>query len=227
MKVQLENKIKYPFAWLDEVTELTLNPKKGSANQLRIDELNSLQSRFQEEVRQVIISLKAQTFWIFSEKKKKAMLAQYAQAIRLLKQQAAANQESYPENSPLKTAGSAILDYLNELSQAIEKRYTPYLSEMTGAGEMPASSFGTFKLVCELSVDQMGIILKAADDVKLVVSRSLSTVFKSIVPYLATSNKKELSWDSMRSNSYHPEQRDKEIAIAALEKLIRKIREYK
>jgi hypothetical protein len=227
MKVQLQKKIGYPFAWLDEVTELTLNPKKGSADQLQTDELNSLQSRFQAEVRQVIASLKAQTFWIFSEKKKKAVLAQYAQAIQLLKHQAAANQESYPENSPLKAAGSAILDYLDELSHAIEKRYMSYLPEMTGAGEMPASSPDIFKLVCELSVDQMGIILKAADDVKLVVSRSLSTVFKSIVPYLATANKKELSWDSMRSNSYHPEDRDKEIAIAALEKLIRKIREYK
>jgi hypothetical protein len=225
MKVQLQKKIGYPFAWLDEVTELTLNPKKGSADQLQTDELNSLQSRFQEEVRQVIVGLKAQTFWIFSLKKKKAVLAQYAQAIQLLKHQAAANQESYPENSPLKAAGSAILDYLNELSHTIEKRYTSYLPEIEG--EMPSSSPAIFKLMCELSVDQMGIILKAADDVKLVVSRSLSMVFKSIVPYLATSNKEELSWDSMRSNSYHPEERDKEIAIAALEKLIRKIREYK
>jgi hypothetical protein len=114
------------------------------------------------------------------------------------------------------------------LSHDIEKRYTAYLPEPVITQENQAvPALGIFKIICALSIDQMGIILKAADDVKLIVSRSLSMVFKSIVPYLSTTNKKELSWDSMRSNSYHPEERDKEAAIAALEKLIRKIRDYK
>jgi hypothetical protein len=227
MKLGRENTQIYPFAWLDEVTESTLNPKKGNADQLQIDELHNLQIRFQAEVRQVIISLKVQTFWIYSEKKKRAVLAHYAEAVMLLKQQAVFNQENYPENSPLKTAGNAILNYLDELSSTLEKRYAAHLHEMADSEATPLPQANISKLICELSVDQMGIILKAADDVKLVVSRSLSMVFKSIVPYLSTANKDELSWDSMRSNSYHPEERDKEIAITALEKLIVKIREYK
>ena len=227
MKLQTEHKYIYPFAWLDEVTELTLNPKKGSTDQLHTDELNSLQLRFEAEVRRVIVSLKVQTFWLLSVKKRKAVLAQYEQAIKLLKQQAVFNQENYSNNSPIKAVGSAILHHLDELSNVLKKRYAPYLAESAGAGEMPVASLNPPRLVCELSVDQMGIILKAADDVKLVVSPSLSMVFKSIVPFLSTANKDVLSWDSMRSNSYHPEERDKEIAIAALEKLIVKIREYK
>jgi hypothetical protein len=228
MRKRLEFARQYPFAWLDEVTELTLNPKKGNADQLQVDDLNQLKNQFETETRHVITNLKAQTFWIFSLKKKKAVLQQYAEAIRLLKKQAAFNQEHYPENSLLKTAGHAVITYLDELSHAIEKRYTAYLPEMVAPGEQSIlPNAGILKIICELSVDQMGIILKAADDVKLLVSRSLSMVFKSIVPFLSTINKSDLSWDSMRSNSYHPEERDKEAAIAALEKLIRKIREYK
>jgi hypothetical protein len=165
-----------------------------------------------------------QTFWIFSARKKKAVLQEYDQAIKLLRQQATYNQENCQENSVLKAAGSAVITYLDELSHAVEKRYTGYLP--LPKGERPPVKAGIFKIICELSIDQMGIILKAADDIKLIVSSSLSMVFRSIVPYLSTPNKADLSWDSMRSNSYHPEERDKEAAIAALEKLIRKIRDY-
>jgi hypothetical protein len=227
MRKRLMSKKQYPFAWLDEAAELTLNPKKGSLTQLKADELPLLQHQFETEVRQIISSLKAQTFWIYSVKKKKALLQQYVEAIRLLKIQSADNQNYYPENSIFETTGKAIIGYLDELSHTIEKRYTAYLPKMIVAVEEPASpNSRIFKIICELSVDQMGIILKAADDVKLLLSRSLSMVFKSIVPYLSTAHKSELSWDSMRSNSYHPEERDKEAAIAALEKLIKKIREY-
>jgi hypothetical protein len=99
MRKRLESVPHYPFAWLDEVTELTLNPVKGSVEQLQADELHHLQNQFGTEVRQVLDNLKAQTFWIFSSKKKKAVLQQYDQAIRLLKQQATINQENYPEDS--------------------------------------------------------------------------------------------------------------------------------
>ena len=223
---RLENKQIYPFAWLDEVVEVTLNPKKGNIDQLHPDELHRLRDKFRTTVWQVLESLKAQTFWILSIKKRKALVQQYGQSIQLLKQQAVLNLENHPANSPLGVTGNAIIIHLDELSDAIAKRYTEYATETATTDNMPSAP-DIYKIICELSIDQIGIILKAADDIKLIVSRSLSMVFKSIVPYLSTRNKKELSWDSMRSNSYHPEERDKEAAIAALEKMIRKIREYK
>jgi len=219
-------KLPYPFAWLDEAIEQTLNPVKGSVTLLAADEIEQLRFKFGTEVHEVLGSLKAQTFWIISPKKKKAVLEEYVKAIRLLKKQAAFNQDNYPQGSILQIAGNAIIAYLDELSHAIEKRYPAYLPAQRTADEnAPQPAPGIFKIICDLSIDQMGIILKAADDIKLIVSRSLSQVFKSIVPYLSTTNKAELSWDSMRSNSYHPEERDKDAAIAALEKLIRKIRD--
>ena len=82
------------------------------------------------------------------------------------------------------------------------------------------------KLLCKLSADQIGVILKAADDTKIVLASSLSVVFRSIVPFLSTDKSKNLSWDSMRKRTYHIEQIDKDVAIATLEKLILQIREY-
>ncbi|RXM48058.1 hypothetical protein [Flavobacterium sp. YO12] len=82
------------------------------------------------------------------------------------------------------------------------------------------------KLECDLSADQIGIILRAADETRVVKSRSMSLVFQRIVPHLSTAFKKDLSYQSVRSKSYNAEENDKNIAILALEKMIKKIRTY-
>jgi len=82
------------------------------------------------------------------------------------------------------------------------------------------------KVLCILSVDQMAIMLRCVDDLKIIMSRSLNALFKSIVPFLSTPYQENISYDSMRSKSYAIETRDKEIVIQTLEEMIRKIREY-
>jgi hypothetical protein len=82
------------------------------------------------------------------------------------------------------------------------------------------------KLLCILSVDQMALILRSADDLKIIMARSLNAVFKAIVPYLSTPYQDNISYDSMRSKSYTAETRDKEIVVQTLEQMIKKIKEY-
>jgi len=82
------------------------------------------------------------------------------------------------------------------------------------------------KVLCILSTDQTGLILRAADELKILIARSMNKVFKTIVPHLSTPYKENLSYDSMRSKSYTAEERDKKIAIETLEKIIEKIKEY-
>ncbi len=82
------------------------------------------------------------------------------------------------------------------------------------------------KLLSILSVDQMALILRAADDLKIVMARSLNSVFKNIVPYLSTPYQENISYDSMRSKSYSAETRDKEIVIETLQQMIKKINDY-
>ncbi len=82
------------------------------------------------------------------------------------------------------------------------------------------------KVLCILSVDQMALVLRSADDLKIVMARSLNTVFKTIVPHLSTPYQDNISYDSMRSKSYAAETRDKEIVVQTLEQMIKKIKEY-
>lgn len=82
------------------------------------------------------------------------------------------------------------------------------------------------KIRCSLSSDQMGLILRAADETRILVARSMTEVFRSIVPFLATPHNDNLSYNGMRSKSYVPEGTDKEKAIEALELMIKKIKDY-
>jgi hypothetical protein len=54
----------------------------------------------------------------------------------------------------------------------------------------------------------------------------MNHLFKTIVPFLSTPNKVNLSYDSMRSKAYVAEERDKAIAIETLERMIKQIKEY-
>jgi hypothetical protein len=82
------------------------------------------------------------------------------------------------------------------------------------------------KVLCKLSTDQTALILRASDELKILIAKSMNQVFKTIVPFLSTPNKENLSYDSMRSKAYVAEERDKEIAIETLERMIKRIKEY-
>lgn len=82
------------------------------------------------------------------------------------------------------------------------------------------------KILCKLSTDQTALILRASDELKILVAKSMNQVFKTIVPFLSTPNKVDLSYDSMRSKSYVAEERDKKIVIETLECMIKQIKEY-
>ena len=82
------------------------------------------------------------------------------------------------------------------------------------------------KVLCILSSDQTGLIIRADDELRILVAKSMSEVFKTIVPHLSTPYKEDLSYDGMRSKSYVAEERDKQIAIETLERIIKKIKEY-
>ncbi len=82
------------------------------------------------------------------------------------------------------------------------------------------------KVLCMLSSDQAALILRAADELRVLIAKSMSEVFRSIVPHLSTPQKDDLSYKGVRSKAYHPEEKDKEIAIAAMERMIEKIKGY-
>jgi hypothetical protein len=83
-----------------------------------------------------------------------------------------------------------------------------------------------FKVMVLLSVDQIGLILRALDSVRILKAKSLNAVFESITPFLSTPRKPEISWESMRSKSYTFEEKDKQTVIKILQTVIDWINEY-
>lgn len=88
------------------------------------------------------------------------------------------------------------------------------------------SSTMNTKIECDLSADQIALILRATDEARIIKARSMNHFFKMVVPHLSTPLKKDLSYSSVRSRSYMPEERDKEIAIKTLERIIKHIKDY-
>lgn len=124
-----------------------------------------------------------------------------------------------------------IKDFLeNWLGQEIvylEKKLE--LSLKTNSADLKALGYKTLlndKIECDLSADQIALILRATDEARVIKARSMNYFFKMIVPHLSTPFKKELSYHSVRSKSYTPEDRDKEITIQTLERIIKKIKSY-
>jgi hypothetical protein len=217
----------YPYAWLDEVIEVTLNPKKANVSELGIQQLLSIESKFDQDLQNVLKNLKSVTFYLFSSKKIKAIVTHFYDSMRLLEHQAMENLAGYVDNQPLAATGENLVLSLQNAAAVLKKRYGKYvIDKFTEDLVIPRQPIAISKILCKLSVDQIGIILKAADDAKLIIASSISVIFRSIVPFLSTENMKNISWNSMRKSTYHIEQIDKDVAIATLEKLILIIKNY-
>lgn len=77
-----------------------------------------------------------------------------------------------------------------------------------------------------LSVDQLGLITRAADDARLLHGRSFSKICEDLAPHIATPEKQQISSNSLRSNAYLSEDSDKNNVIRTLEKMIDFIKGY-
>lgn len=82
------------------------------------------------------------------------------------------------------------------------------------------------KIKSSLTVDQLALIFRAAYDNGIIISPSMNQLFRTIVPYLATSERQDLSYSSMRSKSYNAEIKDKDTTVAVLQELIAAIKDY-
>jgi hypothetical protein len=115
--------------------------------------------------------------------------------------------------------------FRQEISYFEKKRYFS-LNQKNFRSQKVPSEKSKQKVTCDLSTDQTGLIIRAADELRILLAKSMSEVFKTIVPHLSTPHKKNLSYDGMRSKSYAAEERDKQIAIKTLQRIIKKIEEY-
>ncbi|WP_346239594.1 hypothetical protein ABDK00_009545 [Niabella insulamsoli] len=129
----------------------------------------------------------------------------------------------YNRNSSLKNLIGCVIDSIDYLSSFLEQRFQPYIIHRDNNFE-PCSM--DTKIQTSLSIDQLAILFRACFEESILRSRSLRSLFLSLAPLLSTRERQELSGNSMRSKSYHPETRDKHIIIDTLQTLIEKIDQY-
>ncbi len=78
-----------------------------------------------------------------------------------------------------------------------------------------------------LSVDQLGMAVRAALDASVVRGKSFQSLCEELAPMVVTaSGQRNVSAGSLRSNAYTGEDVDKHVLIRAMEKMIRLIKEY-
>ncbi|SKC18544.1 hypothetical protein [Dyadobacter psychrophilus] len=108
-----------------------------------------------------------------------------------------------------------------------EVHFARLYSKQVANSRLPLSSDGKpFKVLCFLSVDQIAIILRSMDALRIFQAKSLVAIMQSLAPYLSTSVKADISWQSMRSKSYTLEENDRKVVISTLQSMIKWIEEY-
>lgn len=214
----------YPFAFFDEILEARCNPGSIYYQAPSAADRPLLEAEATAESVRIYRVLREQTFSLQTASQICPVVEQYLQAIDELGAQAWQDHQASEESGENAALLLSIIRMLSELKTRILHRYEKVLPE-SRAGK-PGKAAVIAKLICKLSADQIGIILRAADDNKIVLSKSISLIYKTLIPYLATTQRSELSWQSVRSSSYHPGEGDKAAAIAALEAMVDTIRGY-
>ncbi|WP_311948664.1 hypothetical protein [Mucilaginibacter terrae] len=213
----------YPFEWLDQMISVKLNPERTTLTEIPQSEVSAVEDRMGQETLGLLNYLKTRTFGR-PEKKVRDFVVQYHETILTLMAQAKRNIADCALVSVVELSEKFIIA-LGELQKDVELRFGKYLSKARYQDVATKEANG-FKVICQLSVDQLGILIKAADDIKLILSRSLSLIFRSLVPFLSTDRTKNISWMSMRKSTYQFEQADLDHIVEVLERMIKKIKGY-
>ena len=226
----------YSLEWLDSLISVTLNPERPYRQQLLAGDIQSVIDKVPIEAIQVEAELMSQVFALSKESQARHIVRKYHDALIALR----LTTEGYgqiPEmdNVHLTALYGIIISCLTDLVNFIEKRFPRYL-HLIGADapennkasvmQEPYDRRPSQKVLCTLSADQIALILRAADESQILKARSMNAVFKFIIPFLSTPHKENLSAAAVRSKAYNPEEADRDAAVAALHKIIRKIQGY-
>lgn len=228
----------YSLEWLDSLVSVTLDPQKPYRSRLSAASIASLAERLPAEALQVRSELIDKVFALNKDSQVQHLIRKYHKALLSLQGLLAEYRNDAAFNAAqLNGLDTVLIACLADLLAFIERRFGYYISPETGNADAvtsvnirPAHKDSLpdhkQKILCTLSGDQIALILRGADEAQIVKARSMNAVFKSIVPFLSTEHRENLSSDSIRSKAYNPEEADREAAISALQAIIRKIQSY-
>ncbi|HYD91731.1 MAG TPA: hypothetical protein VEA37_09630 [Flavobacterium sp.] len=228
----------YSLEWLDSLVSVTLNPNKPYRSRLSAADIASLAGQLPEEALQVRSELIDKVFALNKDSQVQHLVKKYHEALLSLQGLLADYRNDATFNAQqLNGLDTEIAACLDDLLTFIKRRFGYYIgAEIKNAdaahpvdirpGQKERQPDHKQKILCTLSGDQIALILRGADEAQLLKARSMNAVFKSIVPFLSTEHRENLSPDSIRSKAYNPEEADRDAAVKALETIIRKIKTY-
>lgn len=138
----------------------------------------------------------------------------------------------FPEIAEIDPLFSSSHDYLFSKIKAFErlqKFLTQVISNLENVqAEIPVEKNKKLRQPTKfnLSVDQLGLCARAADDARLIIGKSFNAICEELAPYLSSNEKERISAGSLRSNAYTGENTDKLTLIHLLEKMIWFIKGY-
>lgn len=228
----------YSLEWLDSLVSVTLHPDKPYRQRLTSSEVLTILEKVPIESLQVQAELTTQIFALYKESQVQHLVSKYHDALLNLRD-AILSYKDNPSYNPEQLEGldGLLQSCLEDLINFIENRFGAYIrpTQPTASSgqekiELPqkqtAAADDKHKVLCTISADQIALILRAADESQIIKARSMNAVFKFIIPYLSTPHKENLSAAAVRSKAYNPEEADRDAAITALQKIIRKIQGY-
>lgn len=83
-----------------------------------------------------------------------------------------------------------------------------------------------FKIMVMLTGDQIGLALRGLEQDRVIIAPTKKAVFETVVPYLSTKERPDLSPGNTRAKSYDVSDHDKQVVIEMLEKLTKTISEF-
>ncbi|CAD0004812.1 MULTISPECIES: hypothetical protein [Flavobacterium] len=222
----------YLLEWMDLTVTSTLNPNKTDLTMITPAQSRAIIEKAAEQTFFIQSQFTVQVFSLTKEKQIKILVGNYYSSLLfLLNRIREISNDTDLNKDNLTEVTTALISCLDELITFLESRFSIYLNASVQTTEKKTDDRLTInnpssKILCKLSTDQTALILRASDELKILISKSMNHLFKTIVPFLSTPNKTDISYNSMRSKAYTAEERDKEIAIETLERMIEQIKEY-
>nr|WP_314896898.1 hypothetical protein [uncultured Flavobacterium sp.] len=222
----------YLLEWLDLTVTSTLNPNKTDLTMITPIQSRAIIEKATEQTVLIQSQFTLQVFSLTKEKQIKILVGNYYSSLLfLLDKIREINNRNDFDGDNLKEVTTTLISCLDELIIFVESRFANYLGAPSQIiekkiNEPYVTDSPSGKILCKLSTDQTALILRASNELKILISKSMNHLFKTIVPFLSTPNKVNLSYDAMRSKAYVAEERDKEIVIETLERMIKQIKEY-
>ncbi|GEM_PF-1769998 len=213
----------YVFKFYERLVNITMQP--GTISHLTAENLEYLKT---EAIEQSIVTKERLARSLLRQKKASTLrlhVKNYVTVLNcLLRICEGYEDEPAYHTHPWRSFPLEIMEVLKNLVAFLEQRFAGLLDEHPPD---PVLADGPSKKIhSKLSVDQLALILRAAYDQGVIVTKSLNQLFRTLVPYLSTDERRELSYSSMRSKSYSAEIKDKESTIAVLSELAETIKNY-